>query len=197
MIYNIPQIEKREFGFLFPLCSIGDGKDENQKPVMVRHLSFTSNEAVRKFIDKRKPLDCFYSTAYYNNPSARKMNDKGWLGADLFYDLDGKVEEQPMVKAEATIIQYILKSKGEGGFALKSIEIFFSGAKGYHVISSDEIIRTMDHDARVDMVDYLAGKYKCKYIDGPASTDIHRFRRMPETINSKSGKLCKKVVKIR
>ena len=195
MIYKIPDIKKREFGFLFPSHSIGGGKDEKQKPIMSRHLSFSSEDAVQSFIEKRKPLDCFYSTSYYKHPSALKMDDKGWLGADLFYDLDGKVEELPMVKAEAATIEYALKLKGENGFALENIEVFFSGAKGYHVVSFDTVIRKMEHDARVDMVDYLVGKYKCEFIDVPASTDTHRLRRMPGTKNSKSGRLCEKIVK--
>ena len=199
--YEIPDIEKREFGFLFPSHIVGRGKDEKQgkdkkqKPIMSRHLSFPSDDAVWRYIEKRKPLDCFYSTAYYEHPSALKMDEKGWLGADLFYDLDGAVEYMSKIRAEAATIEYALKLKGENGFALESIEVFFSGAKGYHVVASDVDIRKMEGDARVDMVDYLVGKYKCEFIDVPASTDTHRLRRMPGTKNSKSGKFCEKIVK--
>ncbi|MEM2905599.1 MAG: DNA primase small subunit PriS, partial [Candidatus Bathyarchaeia archaeon] len=69
-------VAQREFGFLmFP------------QKVMVRHRAFKEADEVRGFIAENVPSDCFYSSAYYSEP-ARDMDEKGWLGADLIFDID-------------------------------------------------------------------------------------------------------------
>ena len=184
---GMPNIERREFGFLF--LSGASGKNRNsEKPFMVRHKSFASEEKLWSFIMDSDPSDCFISTAYYQNPSARKMEEKGWLGADLFYDLDGKPDELFAVKKETIILQHALNED----FGLDS-QLIFSGSKGYHVvvITDDEKVLKMESDARREVVDYLEVKHHCVFIDEPASCDVHRLRRLPGTKNSKSGKMCK------
>jgi len=69
-------IEQREFGFL-----LFKGK------IMVRHKGFSTVEDLRSFIKKTVPSHAYYSTAYYEMPE-EKMEDKGWLGADLYFDID-------------------------------------------------------------------------------------------------------------
>jgi Eukaryotic-type DNA primase, catalytic (small) subunit len=180
LVGDIPNIEQREFGFLFPA--------REGKLVMQRHLTFRSGNALRAFIEERKPLDCFLSIAYYKNPSARKMDAKGWKGADFYFDLDGSPDEITAVKGEAVVIRYALKDD----FDIDS-QLIFSGCKGYHVVSmtDDDKVLTMASNARGEIVDYLKEKYKCRFIDGPCSRDVHRFRRLPGTVNSKSGNMCK------
>jgi len=34
------------------------------------------------------PSDVYYSSAYYEEPSASEMGEKGWFGADLIFDID-------------------------------------------------------------------------------------------------------------
>lgn len=69
-------IENREFGFtLF------------KENVMIRHKGFSRIEDLRDFIKKNTPSNVYYSSAYYNFPEA-KMDEKGWLGSDLFFDID-------------------------------------------------------------------------------------------------------------
>jgi DNA primase small subunit len=71
-----PSIKQREFGFL-----IFKGN------VMVRHKGFTTVDALRSFIGGTAPAHAYYSTAYYEMPE-EKMENKGWLGADLYFDID-------------------------------------------------------------------------------------------------------------
>ncbi len=71
-----PSIDKREFGFL--LFTGG---------VMVRHKSFINVESLRSFIKSNVPLHVYYSTAYYDFPE-EEMSRKGWIGADLYFDID-------------------------------------------------------------------------------------------------------------
>jgi len=55
---------------------------------MIRHLSFPTFKDFKQYIVKNIPLHLYYSTAYYKVPEARDMDEKGWLGADLVFDID-------------------------------------------------------------------------------------------------------------
>lgn len=68
-------MEKREFGF-----NLFEG-------FMLRHKSFSNLEELRNFLETSTPMDAYYSCAYYENPTA-EMDRKGWLGADLIFDVD-------------------------------------------------------------------------------------------------------------
>jgi DNA primase small subunit len=54
---------------------------------MVRHKAFNSPASLRSFIRERIPSDVYHSCAYYENPDA-EMDKKGWIGADLVFDID-------------------------------------------------------------------------------------------------------------
>jgi len=69
-------IEKREFGFL-----MFTGR------VMVRHKGFKNVDDLAKSLKTLVPSDVYYSSAYYERPE-EEMEEKGWLGADLIFDID-------------------------------------------------------------------------------------------------------------
>src|SRR4030042_451925 len=71
------ELEKREFGALL-----------FKERLMIRHKAFTSMGGVRDFLCSMIPSDVYYSGAYYEQPSALDMSAKGWLGADLIFDID-------------------------------------------------------------------------------------------------------------
>ncbi|MEM0240092.1 MAG: DNA primase small subunit PriS [Candidatus Nezhaarchaeales archaeon] len=60
----------------------------SRKGDMIRHKAFESWDEVREFLRKNVPLHGFYSSAYYLQPSAPDMDAKGWIGADLIFDID-------------------------------------------------------------------------------------------------------------
>lgn len=70
------KIEDREFGFLT--------FDERS---MLRHKSFKSANELKAFLEKTVPSDAYFSSAHYEQPEA-EMDKKGWLGADLIFDID-------------------------------------------------------------------------------------------------------------
>ena len=70
------EITKREFGFLL-----------FKEKIMVRHKSFLNINNLREFIKTIVPSDVYYSSAYYLKPE-EEMKNKGWLGADLIFDID-------------------------------------------------------------------------------------------------------------
>lgn len=77
------EIEKREFGFLL-----------FKEKMMVRHRSFKSVEELRSFIKTIVPSDVYYSSAYYLRPE-EDMKRKGWLGAELIFDIDADHIDTP------------------------------------------------------------------------------------------------------
>ncbi len=69
-------LKRREFGFLLL-----------EKKVMLRHQSFLDAERLRASLCTVVPSDVYYSSAYYERPE-EDMKNKGWLGADLVFDID-------------------------------------------------------------------------------------------------------------
>jgi DNA primase small subunit len=54
---------------------------------MVRHKSFEKIIDLRSALSEIVPSDVYHSCAYYENPDF-DMDKKGWLGADLVFDID-------------------------------------------------------------------------------------------------------------
>ena len=72
-----PKIERREFAFML----FGE-------KMVIRHKAFISYDELVKFMAELGPSDAFYSSAYFKRPDAPDMRSKGWLGADLIFDID-------------------------------------------------------------------------------------------------------------
>ncbi|PLJ77554.1 DNA primase small subunit domain-containing protein [Infirmifilum sp. SLHALR2] len=70
-------IERREFAF-----SLFNSQG------MFRHIAFSNGEEMNSFLREKVPQHAYYSTAYYSDPAAQDMDEKGWLGADLVFDID-------------------------------------------------------------------------------------------------------------
>ena len=172
MIDPIEEIWKREFGFVL---------QHNGKTFMRRKLSFETQRELEAYIEEKKPLDCYVSVAFYQYPT--QMRD--WLGSELFFDFDSK-ENVKLAYADAITAYEVLKEN----FALNNISLRFSGAKGYHVIVNDPIVRTLRQRERRQIADYLCFRYRLTTLDAAAACDISRLRRIAGTKNSKSGKFC-------
>jgi DNA primase small subunit len=82
-----PFIKKREFGFL-----LFKGR------IMLRHKAFRNVDDLRSFLKRVIPSDVYYSSAHYERPE-REMEGKGWLGADLVFDIDADHIPTPCAKA--------------------------------------------------------------------------------------------------
>ncbi len=54
---------------------------------MVRHKRFDGISNLRSVLAETVPSDVYHSCAYYENPDF-DMDKKGWLGADLVFDID-------------------------------------------------------------------------------------------------------------
>jgi DNA primase small subunit len=69
------EVGSREFGYI----PFGGG--------MVRHLSFKSEGEALAEILKQSPSSVYCSNARYESPT-RPIEEKGWLGAELIFDID-------------------------------------------------------------------------------------------------------------
>lgn len=184
-IWIPPPILEREFGFVIGL-----------NKVMVRHKGFENEESVKAFLINEAPLDAYHSAALYDNPTA-SMDEKGFKGADLFFDIDadhidpecgrdrrvwvcnscndaglGYVEVCPRCKKGVSYVTFpnkecievamletkklILILTEEFGFSYDDVKVYYSGNRGFHVYVPSEGVRSLDQDARKEMIDYIA-----------------------------------------
>ncbi|MGC8975095.1 MAG: hypothetical protein ACP5KB_02720, partial [Thermoprotei archaeon] len=54
----------------------------------VRHLSFQNVAEFKEFLVRETPRNSYYSVALYSDPAAQKIEDKGYIFAELFFDID-------------------------------------------------------------------------------------------------------------
>ncbi len=142
-------VHRREFG-------VGTLEDK----IKFRHKSFTSEKAFNQFLKTEAPYYISYSAAYYEFPE-QSMDCKGWLGADLIFDLDKPIvllnqRQMDEVTEEALKLTDFLYD--DFGFHKKDVRVNFSGSKGYHIhVTSDEV-KSLDADARRQIIDYISGE---------------------------------------
>jgi DNA primase small subunit len=74
---HVAAFEEREFAAFL-----------TKEKIMIRHKSFRSPSELHTFLCSTIPSDVYYSSAHYEQPDAPEMNTKGWIGADLIFDID-------------------------------------------------------------------------------------------------------------
>ncbi|MEM4195519.1 MAG: DNA primase catalytic subunit PriS [Candidatus Anstonellales archaeon] len=190
-------VEQREFGY-----------GNWEKKIEARHLSFENSEKLNEFLREHAPLYVSRSTAYYERPAAQPMNNKGWRGSDLVFDLDAEMEifdrgifEKVRSDAIRLIEEFLIP---EFGVDKNKIALVFSGNRGFHVHVFDERFRMLGREARREIASYLAGvgldykKFfdvdkKSKKILGPTPKEAGyrgRFARMViETLETEPEKI--------
>jgi DNA primase small subunit len=150
----------------------------------IRHQSFSSVNDLRGFLVNRTPSSVFYSTAYWNDPNQLKMNDKGWRGADLIFDLDGDhlpnidpynfPEMLEVIRLHAwNLWNDFLES--DFGFEEKYLQVTFSGHRGFHLHYRNPKIFHLDSSARRELVNHIRGN----------SVDVDKARDENGWINAK------------
>jgi DNA primase small subunit len=147
-------LEQREWGFVF--------FDAASAVRMRRHMAFADPLELTAYVRSLIPAHAYYSTAYYQTPSAPTMNDKHWAGADLIFDLDAdQIVRGPYAMMLARVKEETVKLVGmltdELGFARNHIRIAFSGGRGYHVHVTDIAVRGWESPERREVVDYVCG----------------------------------------
>ncbi len=148
-------LEQREWGFVL----FNPGATEMR---MRRHIAFSCREELADYIRNLIPQHAYYSTAYYEKPDAGTMADKGWCGADLIFDLDADhivrgPYDQMLARVKEETEKLLAMLTVEFGMDPKSIELVFSGGRGYHVHIRDIAFRGWGSAERRELIDYICG----------------------------------------
>lgn len=157
---EVVSMESREFGFInlekpFP----GD-------VVMHRHRAYASMDGLFDRFASQPPAHVYLSAARFRDPSARRMNEKGWTGADLVFDLDmDHLREAPETFPEMLLAvreetvklveEFLL---GDLSVPVEEMQIAFSGGRGYHVHVRQEGYLGLGSRERREIVDYVKGR---------------------------------------
>lgn len=146
-IYEPTEFKKREWAFV-PLKNFPEF-------VMVRHISFSEIDELKEFVSSNVPAHVYFSSAYYLKPSA-EMDEKGWIGADLIFDIDyDHLPTKSLEYAKKEVLKLIKILESDFGVDEKDIEVCFSGNRGYHVHVYDETFRSLENMERREIVDYF------------------------------------------
>lgn len=150
-----PSVPQREWGFIFFDPDATDTR-------MRRHLGFGSRDEVFSYVRSMVPQHAYYSTAYYARPGAATMQEKGWLGADLVFDLDADhlmhgPYDRMLERVRDETEKLLEMLTGELGFSENDIEVAFSGGRGYHVHVRDPAVRDFGSSERREIIDYVCG----------------------------------------
>ncbi len=154
---SVPGLSQREFGFGW------------QEKIDYRHKAFAGERDFYDFLRLEAPLYASYSTARYSLPAARPMPAKGFLGADLAFDLDKTYEgEHPEKHGKIVCGNCLERSKEDAlrfyedflladfGFAKPEVSVNFSGNKGFHFHVRSEAVQQLSSFARKELCDYAA-----------------------------------------
>jgi DNA primase small subunit len=88
----LPQsIERREFGF-------GDF----ERKIAYRHMAFRDWKALKTYLTNDAPPFVSVSSAHYQHPDGRPMENKGRIGAELVFDLDANDLNLPCAKVHGS-----------------------------------------------------------------------------------------------
>jgi len=183
-IYEPIEFRMREWAFV-PLKNFPDF-------VMVRHVSFSEMEELREFLISNVPAHVYFSSAYYLKPSA-EMDEKGWTGADLIFDIDyDHLPTKSLESAKREVFKLLRILEKDFGIDEKEIEVCFSGNRGYHVHVYDERFRELGNMERREIVDYLTlrgFKLKGTQFDRVCKI-IHRYVRDGKVnVDEKTGEI--------
>lgn len=133
---------------------------------MLRHVGFGHGRDFEAFHARNGPAHSYYSTAYYDRPEAPTMKEKGWMGAELIFDLDADhvpgaeklayPEQLNRVKDHfrRLVDEFV---KGDFGFNEKDLLLTFSGGRGYHCHVLAERALELTSQERREIVDYITG----------------------------------------
>jgi DNA primase catalytic subunit len=160
---------------------------------------------LQKWLLRLKPIDVYYSTSTWLNPTEIKPRPKKrgpnftssgiLLYNDIIFDIDiNPLSKSNLDRARLDTLK-VLDHLESNGYRCKYIA--FSGSKGFHLAFEDHLHMAVRDpfdreqeiiDRRKKLVNDLDGIGQ--YIDGSVTCDTRRIVRVPGTINSKTGIAC-------
>ncbi len=170
------------------------------KGVYVRHLSFQNEALLRSYLINNTPRQAYYSSAIYREPAAERMEEKGWLGSELMFDIDADhipgcsinelrvgdkvieiINNECIDLAKEHELRLIDILKYDFGFTNNEIMVYFSGNRGFHTIArpGDEEWLKLNTYHRREIVDYIKG----------IGLDPMRLAPLPKRVSSRRVKV--------
>ncbi|MEM4929122.1 MAG: DNA primase small subunit domain-containing protein [Acidilobaceae archaeon] len=138
-----------------------------EKESYVRHLSFRSEKELLKYLADKAPKHAYYSVALYNFPDAKSMEEKGWRGSELLFDIDSdavpdcqsiRIGDDPLVDDSCLYIGFKLAQRVSAmlkrDLGIEST-IYFTGNRGFHVLVSSERYLDMSKEEREEIASYV------------------------------------------
>jgi DNA primase small subunit len=137
-----------------------------------RHLSFRNENELRSYLSANSIPYVSCSSAYYKFPAGRPMENKGWLGSELVFDLDVTDMDLDCQKrhGKAWVCRTCFNSVKEEtlrlvydflipdfGFSESEISVNFSGNRGYHVHVKNGDMLQLDAGSRREITNYISG----------------------------------------
>ncbi|MBI0584763.1 MAG: hypothetical protein ISF22_11150 [Methanomassiliicoccus sp.] len=191
----ITDLNRRHFRFLLP-----NGRFFKIKDVV------RSAGDLQRWLLQLRPLDVYYSTSTYLNPTSvaprpKKATDH-WgagniiLGNDIAFDLDRQPLSLLNLERGRKDAVRLLEMMTGRGYLLKYAA--FSGSKGFHLVFDDpddsiEEDPRLREGAIIEKRKALVGEIAAEgiEIDASVTVDTRRIIRLPGTINSKTGYCCR------
>ena len=128
----------------------------------VRHQYYSTTDDLKaSLVQQGNVCALFSSVAYYEDPHVKAPSKKGYLGADLVFDIDLPIKGHRydwMYGACDATLDLVTVLTEELGFDESSLTIDFSGSKGFHITVSDDSLRDMTKEDRTHLVQYILGE---------------------------------------
>lgn len=147
----------------------------------------TVNQQLQEWIHKHNETDIYKCSYAYENNDIENCK----IISNLYLDFDGNIDTEEnfnTLKRQVSLCYFMLKSY----IKLKDedIQLFFSGAKGFHIIIDYKILglepkENLNMDFKKFAL-WLQENTNCQIID-TGIYDRRRLLRVPNTINSKTG----------
>ena len=148
----------------------------------------SDKDSFNKFTEKFKNTDVYYSVfAYYDKEDVENCPLYGPLYFDLDTDLDTEQGFKDVKKDTLLVIEYL---RQDLKIPLEYIRIYFSGAKGFHVLVPPEVFGTPPEEnlnVIYKVIALTANKNTVHKRIDPQIYDRRRLFRIPNTVNRKTG----------
>lgn len=157
-----------------------------RRNIFVKIGSEDFDASLKKILGNCSNTDIYRCVYAYEDKD--KINDCRLYGP-LYFDLDGDIDNNfDGLKAEVFRITGFLER--EIGLGKNEIELYFSGAKGFHIVVPPDVLgiepSTNLNEIYKSWANYLFNTYDIKSID-LRIYDRKRLFRLPGSINSKTG----------
>lgn len=163
----------------------GDTGSYFQRNILIRIGSSDYNKIANSFIAKCNNTDVYRCAYAYSSDDV----DNSLLYAPLYIDLDGDIYND-FEKLRMDAVQCISYMKSLLSLKDEDFEVYFSGAKGWHIVVAPEVLG-IQPSAELNEVFkawalHMYHSYNIKSVDLKIY-DRKRLFRLPWSINSKTG----------